>query len=300
MEALRILSDAHKYIAFDLATHPQGVETVFRLLDLASESTILLSAAQVISTVLQSSHPLLLTLTPPLTLLHPIYHPPLSPPLPFTPPSTSSIQLLTTLSPLPPSSHPPLPPSSHPSSHPPSHPFTPSPSTFAVQLLTTLGRSSDFVSLAVKQDTEEYHSLSMTPQQQQQQPQPQHRPVSCVWRLLRNICTTSGANVDHLWSAAEGFASYPDGLGAILASGGVIHMLGILFGVPGYANQFQNRLAAVSLLSKFLWNPMRGADASTLLRKFLPEPMVVLLRSKAGSASLHALGASRGATPTFF
>ena len=27
-------------------------------------------------------------------------------------------------------------------------------------------------------------------------------------------------------------------------------MLGILFGVPGYANQFQNRLAAVSLLSK--------------------------------------------------
>ena len=139
-------------------------------------------------------------------------------------------------------------------------------------------------------------------------------------------------------------------------------MLGILFGVPGYANQFQNRLAAVSLLSKvrmvhykllichykhilptylinlpcrpdflpccsslvcfpghvypfpvvvivipaylsfscrchchpsmvkFLWNPMRGADASTLLRKFLPEPMVVLLRSKAGSASLHALG----------
>jgi len=157
VEALRTLADAHKYIAFDIATQPGGVETVFRLLDLTAEPAILLAASQ---------------------------------------------------------------------------------------LLTTLGRSADFVALAVKQDEELGAGTG-------------HRPY-CVWRLLRSLCTTTGPHLNHLWTAAEGLASYPDGLGAVLASGGVIHMLGILFGVPGYANHFQNRLAAVSLLSKVRTTSMRS------------------------------------------
>jgi hypothetical protein len=69
----------------------------------------------------------------------------------------------------------------------------------------------------------------------------------------------------------------------------MMKLLGIVLGVPGYVVTFQNRLAANALLAKFLWNPIKGSDASYILRRFLPEPVVILLRAQAGRASLQAL-----------
>jgi DnaJ family protein C protein 13 len=75
----------------------------------------------------------------------------------------------------------------------------------------------------------------------------------------------------------------------MLLAGGSTRMLGCIFGIKGHVSAYQSRLSAVSLLSKFLWNPTRGPEASNMLRRFIPEPVVVLLRSKAGNASLQVL-----------
>ena len=110
-----------------------------------------------------------------------------------------------------------------------------------------------------------------------------------LWRLIHGICTATGSNVPHIWAAAEGFAAHPDGIDALLNYGAIPRLLGTIFGVKGYSNNFQSRLSAVSLLSKFLWHPTKGSDASFILRRFIPEPVVLLLRSKAGNASLQVL-----------
>ena len=68
----------------------------------------------------------------------------------------------------------------------------------ATQLLTTLGRSADFVSLAMKKRTGQ---------------------PSCLWRLLRAACTTLGPGSSFLWSAAEGYSSHVEGLRCLLDSG---------------------------------------------------------------------------------
>lgn len=44
-------------------------------------------------------------------------------------------------------------------------------------------------------------------------------------------------------------------------------MLGVLASAPGYTNNYQNRLNAMSLLSKFLSSPVMGDEASTSLRR---------------------------------
>jgi DnaJ domain len=68
----------------------------------------------------------------------------------------------------------------------------------ATQLLTTLGRSADFVSLAMKNRAGQ---------------------PSCLWRLLRAACTTLGPGSSFLWSAAEGYSSHVEGLRCLLDSG---------------------------------------------------------------------------------
>lgn len=75
----------------------------------------------------------------------------------------------------------------------------------------------------------------------------------------------------------------------MIKCGSILHLLGVLLGITGYSNIYQSRLAAISLLSKFLWHPVKGGEAANMLRRFLPEPIVLLLRSKAGRASLQVL-----------
>ena len=108
-----------------------------------------------------------------------------------------------------------------------------------------------------------------------------------LWRLVLTLCTTEQMALDKLWECAEAMASVPDGLEGFLSHGMIPRLLGIVMGVKGYANAFSNRLSAVSLLSKFLWNPVKGGDASNTLRRFLPEPVVAALRSKAGNSTLQ-------------
>jgi hypothetical protein len=158
VEAIRTLADRHEYIAYDIATKPRGVEMVFRLLELPTDSNAFLSAAL---------------------------------------------------------------------------------------LLLILGKAPDFVQYAVR-----------------------HQPP-CIWRLIRSLCTGSGPAVAHLWTAAEGLAAQPEGLEALIAAGAVVRLLGIIVGVTGYANSYQNRLSAISLLSKFLWNPIKGPEASAVLRRYV-------------------------------
>lgn len=90
----------------------------------------------------------------------------------------------------------------------------------------------------------------------------------CMWRIIRVLCVKGASPViSNLWKCAEGIAAVPDGLDALLQAGAIVRMLGILFNAPGHQSNFQNRLAAVSFLSKFLWNPIKGAEASDFLRR---------------------------------
>lgn len=111
-----------------------------------------------------------------------------------------------------------------------------------------------------------------------------------LWRLLKVLCLAGGhTESSALWAAAEAFTSIPDGLEGVMRSGGIPRMLGIIFGVEGYHSTFQNRVAAITLLSKFLWNPVLGNDAAFILRRFLPEPVVLLMRGRASNMSLQLL-----------
>ena len=111
----------------------------------------------------------------------------------------------------------------------------------------------------------------------------------CLWRLIRALCTKGGNAIMNAWAAAEAIASHPEGLDAMIRCGSILHLLGVLLGITGYSNTYQSRLAAISLLAKFLWHPVKGGEAANMLRRFLPEPIVLLLRSKAGRASLQVL-----------
>jgi DnaJ family protein C protein 13 len=117
----------------------------------------------------------------------------------------------------------------------------------------------------------------------------ENHKLSSTKKLLVTICTAGGPHIASVWQSAESFASHPDGLQALLDGNAVPHLLGSLFGINKYCNNYENRLSAISLISKFLWNPVKGSDASNILRRFIPEPVVLILRSKAGSASLQVL-----------
>ena len=88
-----------------------------------------------------------------------------------------------------------------------------------------------------------------------------------LWRLILAICTSDQTAVDKAWTTAESIASIPSGLEAFLNLGSVPRLIAVIMGVKGYNNIFSNRLAAVNLLAKFLWNPVKGADAANMLRR---------------------------------
>lgn len=136
------------------------------------------------------------------------------------------------------------------------------------QLLAVLCASHDFVKAVA-------HRVSPRPK--------------ITWRLLRALCTTDGPATAFIWAAAEHFIASPDGLLALLDCGGVVRMLCCLFGVPGYANNYQIRLASVMLICKFIAHPTKGQNAAATLSRYLPEPLVVLLRSKNSTAALRLL-----------
>eukprot|EP01041_Mallomonas_annulata_P018661 gene18661-37684_t len=108
----------------------------------------------------------------------------------------------------------------------------------------------------------------------------------CVQSLLKCACAASGTapiSLNVLWSAIEGFAAIPEGLSSLLSASAVPLLLGIVFNVQGFNSSFQNRLAATTLLSKFLWHPYKGPETLGALRRFLPDPVVSLIRSKGGT-----------------
>ena len=108
-----------------------------------------------------------------------------------------------------------------------------------------------------------------------------------MWKLLTCICTTNHPSISYAWTACESIASHPDGLHWFINTGVIIHLLSVIFGVTGYISSFSSRISAVNLLSKFVWNPVKGSTASAMLRRFLPEPLVILLKNNAGSSTLN-------------
>lgn len=108
---------------------------------------------------------------------------------------------------------------------------------------------------------------------------------SCVTVLLRALCGSVAppTTLALLWSATEALAASSEGLLALLNGCAVPLLLAVVFNVTGFNSVYKNRLSAVALLSKLMWNPVCGAQAYGQLRRFLPEPVVTLLRDKAAS-----------------
>eukprot|EP01042_Synura_sphagnicola_P034221 gene34221-43897_t len=115
------------------------------------------------------------------------------------------------------------------------------------------------------------------------------RTPSITWRLVKCLLTIDHANALSLWTATEALVANPVGLQALLDAGAIARILGGLLAVKGYVSNYPSRLAAMSLLTKMLWNQNKGSDVHTMLCRFLPRPLVTLIRNKAGSASLHVL-----------
>lgn len=112
------------------------------------------------------------------------------------------------------------------------------------------------------------------------------RESSISWRVLKVLCTVEHVHVQPVWAATESLVSQPIGLQTLLDAGAIARLLGILLAVKGYVSQYQSRLAAMSLLSKMLWNPSKGPDVLTILSRFLPRPLVMLLHHKAAASSV--------------
>ena len=107
------------------------------------------------------------------------------------------------------------------------------------------------------------------------------RCSSCAWRLIRYLCLSSGPHSADAWQAADGFVSTVEGLDAFIEAHGILYMLGIAFGTLGYCHAFANRTRALGMLSKLMWNPLKGSIAASILRRFIPEPMVRLMKGRA-------------------
>jgi hypothetical protein len=132
------------------------------------------------------------------------------------------------------------------------------------------------------------------------------------WRLLRTLCgiergndadfdRTEGADrkislvssnldgsaVGQLWLAAQGLAAMECGHEALIKAGAIVHLLGCILGLPGYTRSFHNRIMAVALLTTMVTHSIRGADASDLLSRFLPEPLINMLKSTTPKRSLE-------------
>lgn len=91
----------------------------------------------------------------------------------------------------------------------------------------------------------------------------------CLWRIIRTLAVKGNSPViSHLWKCVDGIVSNPDGVDAMVEAGAIVRMLGIIFNAPGHQNGFQNRLAAASFMTKFLWNPIKGTEASDYLRRY--------------------------------
>jgi hypothetical protein len=94
-----------------------------------------------------------------------------------------------------------------------------------------------------------------------------HSDPPCVWRLIYAITTTNDATSQAAWSAAEKFAIHPEGLACMVANDAIPHLLGTIFGVPGYASSFNSRNGSASLIAKCLLNS--GAEAAAMLRRYV-------------------------------
>ena len=71
-----------------------------------------------------------------------------------------------------------------------------------------------------------------------------------------------------IWASLESFSTHPEAVALFIQMGTIARLLGLIVGVKGFAAQYQNRLAAISLLSKLLWNPVMGPEASLMLRRY--------------------------------
>ena len=257
VEALRTLCDIHDYISYDIATHIHGPDTVFLLLDLPDDSMSFMSAAQLLTSLGRS--PDFVSIAMKSTNLIPYGQ------LTGTgdaagtgPGSGSGLEL--------------------------------KPDGVIIESVGTREGENIVKDDSLKDDIQHHNKKGKEKEKEKEKEiNRQNYHPSCLWRLLRSICTSNSASSSLLWTAAESYTSHTEGLRAILDTGGVAHMLGVLTGVSGYTNNFHNRLSAMSLLTKFLNSPVMGAESSLSLRRFLPEPLVLLLRSRSATSALTCL-----------
>lgn len=122
---------------------------------------------------------------------------------------------------------------------------------------------------------------------------------NCAQTLIRFLCLGTGQVAAEAWLAVESFVSNFDGSDVFLQFDGTLYLLGIIFGSLGYCHLHTHRLKAVALLSKLMLNPVKGSEAATSLRRFIPEPLVRLLKGRAAEATLKVFD-SVSETPELF
>ena len=88
-----------------------------------------------------------------------------------------------------------------------------------------------------------------------------------LWKLLYVSCIYNHTATSYVWLAIDSFSVHPKGLSYLVEEGFIIHLLCIIFNIQYYICNYTNRSYAITLLSKFLWNPVRGSDASAMLRR---------------------------------
>ena len=98
-----------------------------------------------------------------------------------------------------------------------------------------------------------------------------------------------GSATGQLWMATDGLAATQPGHAALLTAGAMVHLLGCILNLPGYSKAYQNRVMAVSLLATMLAHPMSGPEAADLLHRFLPEPLITMVKTLAAKAALEQL-----------
>ena len=189
VEALRTLADVHNYIAYDIATHTNGPDTIFSLLDLPSGCTAFLGATQLLTTLGRSADFVCLAMGQESARKEKDKDKQSE--------AESKLGTVTSV-------------------------------TGDFNLTNTAplsGTGIDVTQINNTTDKTEAKTekgiVTRTEGEISKTKSSTSHPTnsSCLWRLLRAVCTTVGPGSPFLWSAADGYSSHTEGLRCLLDTG---------------------------------------------------------------------------------
>lgn len=90
-----------------------------------------------------------------------------------------------------------------------------------------------------------------------------------------------------VWSMMESLSSTPAVAKKLVESTGWLELLGMLVGYSSFTKKMLARKGAAKNLSKLLWDPVTGTLIAPLLKQFLPESLVIVLKEQGSDVMLH-------------